>query len=344
MKKILSVALALVLAIGVFAFPANAAGQTYMIFACETDEGCGQHATGWGTKWGPVAKNDEYGHPAPVQGEFSYAIATDTGNTVLYHNVSFNDGTPYPGTTGEFNMTGWEYIELDLYCNYDKSLNTDPNVVILFDWMFAVTDNTDDAGGKDWIMRNAVLPIGEWVHVRMPISEFNASSVNTSKIHRIKMQFTNICDSEYWEPPLNVFFYIDNVVATKGGAGSANELKDWDWWEQFLNSDPEESSSEILPPVPSDPESSDIQPPVPSDEPSSDVTPTIKYGDIDGVEGIAAGDALTALQFAVGKIKLSEELIKAADVDGIEGVAAGDALSILQFAVGRIDKFPVENK
>ena len=339
MKKFLSVALALVLAIGVFVFPANAAGQTYMIFACETDDGAGQHAIGWGTKWGPVAKNDEYGHPAPVQGEFSYAIATDTGNTVLYHNVSLNDGTPYPNTTGEFNMTGWEYIELDLYCNYDTSFNSASKVVILFDWQFAVTDDTSDAGGKDWMMRNAVLPIGEWVHVRMPISEFNANSVNTSKIHRIKMQFTNICDSEYWEPPLNVFFYIDNVQATKGGAGSANELKDWEWWEPIINGDDDDSSEIQPPPVPSDPESSEIQPPV-----SSDVTPTIKYGDIDGVEGIAAGDALTALQFAVGKIDLSAELQLAADVDGVEGVAAGDALCILQYAVGKIEKFPVENK
>ena len=64
------------------------------------------------------------------------------------------------------------------------------------------------------------------------------------------------------------------------------------------------------------------------------------YGDIDGDKEVKVGDALMALQAAVGKIALGDEALAAADVDGKEGVSVADALCILQYAVGKIQKFP----
>ena len=72
------------------------------------------------------------------------------------------------------------------------------------------------------------------------------------------------------------------------------------------------------------------------------VSNAFMYGDIDGDKEVKVGDALMALQAAVGKIALDDEALAAADVDGKEGVSVADALCILQYAVGKIQKFPAE--
>ena len=68
----------------------------------------------------------------------------------------------------------------------------------------------------------------------------------------------------------------------------------------------------------------------------------VNYGDLDGDGEVKVGDALIALQGAVGKINLTEAQTKAADVDNNEGVSVNDALIILQYSVGKITSFPVE--
>ncbi len=67
----------------------------------------------------------------------------------------------------------------------------------------------------------------------------------------------------------------------------------------------------------------------------------IKYGDVDGKDGVTAADALLALQTATHKITLSATATEAANVDGKDGVTANDALLILQYATKKIAVFPV---
>ncbi len=59
-------------------------------------------------------------------------------------------------------------------------------------------------------------------------------------------------------------------------------------------------------------------------------------GDVDGDGKVTTGDALMALQAAVGKIELNEAQIVLANVDNEGGVTTADALMILQAAVGKI--------
>ena len=68
----------------------------------------------------------------------------------------------------------------------------------------------------------------------------------------------------------------------------------------------------------------------------------VVYGDLDGDGEVKVGDALIALQGAVGKLNLTADQVTAADVDGSEGVSVNDALIILQYSVGKIISFPVE--
>lgn len=68
----------------------------------------------------------------------------------------------------------------------------------------------------------------------------------------------------------------------------------------------------------------------------------VVYGDITGDGKVDAGDALWALQAAVGKLDLYEGEKLTADVDGSGTVDAVDALYILQYAVEKRYYFPVE--
>lgn len=69
--------------------------------------------------------------------------------------------------------------------------------------------------------------------------------------------------------------------------------------------------------------------------------PTYEIGNVDGKDGVAAADALLALQAATGKITLADDQAAAADVDGEAGLSANDALLILQYATQKITSFPV---
>ncbi len=316
MKKIIALVLALVLSTAMMV-PANAAGTTYMIYAAETDDGCATHPTGWGRLWGPVGENESLRHPAPVQGDASYCMNTSTNQTVLYHNVNWTSNC-----TGIFNATGYEYIELDVYVSSD----------IVCNWEFGLCASETDSAGSSWGKQNVWFPGKRWTHIRMPISEFGefpaAYPGTMSKILRIKMQLTNIIDTfkmledGLTEAPMYTYVYFDNVVATKGGAGAANELIDYDtlmttppdWYEDYLeNYDP------------------DIVEP-----------PKVVYGDLDGNDLVEAQDALLALQHSVGKIALSGMPLSNADVDADADVDAPDALLILQYSVGKITQFPRE--
>lgn len=73
-------------------------------------------------------------------------------------------------------------------------------------------------------------------------------------------------------------------------------------------------------------------------------------GDMDHNGSVDAGDALMALQYAVGKITFPDDLLWVADVsrDPKSGdaytVDAEDALLILQKAVGIVEHFPSERR
>ncbi len=319
MKKLIAVVLAVVLSVAMIV-PANAAGETYMIFACETDDGCGIHP-GFGTLWGPVGQSDDLGHPYPVQGNNSYCVNTSTAQTVVFHNMTHNTGVT---TTGTFNASNYDYIELDIYSSQD----------ILCDWNFGVCTDVSDPTGASWKMQSAWIPAGRWYHVRMPISEFGGfeggKAGSMSNINRIKMMLTSIIDTDQMMnfaqavTPLYTYIYFDNVVATKGGAGRESELINFDtlltnppeWYEQYLK----DRESFVDPPPP----------------------PEVNYGDIDGNDIIDASDALLVLQDYVGKITLSDAQKKAADCSGEGIVDAADALLILQHYVSKITEFPAE--
>ena len=77
---------------------------------------------------------------------------------------------------------------------------------------------------------------------------------------------------------------------------------------------------------------------------SAEEAAALAPGNVDGVGGVTAADALMVLQAATSKITLSAEQAAAADVDGQEGVTSADALMILQYATRKIDGFPSEGE
>lgn len=60
-------------------------------------------------------------------------------------------------------------------------------------------------------------------------------------------------------------------------------------------------------------------------------------GDVDGVNGVTAADAMYALQMSVGLGEWTADELARADVDGINGITATDALRILQAVAGLSD-------
>ncbi len=79
--------------------------------------------------------------------------------------------------------------------------------------------------------------------------------------------------------------------------------------------------------------------PVPAMQASAD---GIVYGEVDGVDGISAGDALVVLQYSVQLTTLDGTRLIAADVSANGQVDAADALLILQHSVQLITEFPAE--
>ena len=321
MKKIIALVLAIVLSTAVMV-PVNAAADdTYMIFAAETDDGCGIHPSGFGRLWGPVGESKDLGHPAPVQGNSSYCVNTTTNQTIFFHNTDWN--TP-ASTTGVFDASKYEYIELDLYASSEISFN----------WSFGLSSSEEDPQGACWDMNAVWLPGRRWVHIRMPIADFGgfpaAYPGSLNNIRRIKVLLTNIVDGVqlvdegYPEQPDYTYIYIDNVVATRNGAGRASELMDIDtlmenppeWFDEYRK----EYLAGGAPPPP----------------------PAVVFGDTDGNKKVDASDALNALQHSVGKITLSGVAADCADVDASGKVDATDALLILQHSVGKIEQFPRE--
>ncbi len=65
-------------------------------------------------------------------------------------------------------------------------------------------------------------------------------------------------------------------------------------------------------------------------------------GDINGDGVVNTTDARLALQFAVGKIELTEEAWMAGDVNQDDELNTTDARMILQYAVGKLTEFPYE--
>ena len=321
MKKLIAIVLAIVLSTAFMVSGNAATSDIYPIFAAETDDGCATHPTGYGRLWGPVGENEELGHPAPVEGNSSYCMNTETNQTVLFHNVDWNTGNT---TTGTFDATKYEYIELDIYASSEISFN----------WRFGLCTDETDARGASWAMQSVWIPGKTWVHIQMPISEFGGFeggfAGSMSNINRIYMELTNIVDGvQYVDDGVPVkpdytYVYFDNVVATKNGAGQENELIYIDtlyenppeWFEEYR----EWYFDQGDPPPP----------------------PTVVFGDTDGNKVVDASDALNALQHSVGKITLTGVNADCANVDASDAVDATDALLILQFSVGKIDIFPRE--
>jgi hypothetical protein len=70
---------------------------------------------------------------------------------------------------------------------------------------------------------------------------------------------------------------------------------------------------------------------------------TMAVGDMDYDQAITAVDAVMILQFAVGKITLTEQQEKYADVDNSGVLDAVDALMVLQYSINKITEFPLED-
>lgn len=68
-------------------------------------------------------------------------------------------------------------------------------------------------------------------------------------------------------------------------------------------------------------------------------TDWLKYGDVNGDQGIDAKDALAVLKNAVGKEEFTDQQKVIADVNSDKSIDAKDALDILKFAVGKITVF-----
>ncbi len=318
MKKVIAILLTLVLSLSIIV-PASAEGEVYMIFNAETDDGCGvPGGLEWGCEWGPVAENEDLGHPAPVQGTCSYCLCTYTDRTILSHNLDYNPGVT---TTGTFDATKYEYIELDIYSGE----------YILFNWQFGICSKTEDAVGSTWGMENVCIPAGRWTHIKMPISEFGDfpeafPDSSLDNINRIRMQLTNIVDLNkltddgVTEAPYCTYIYFDNVIATTGDAGGDNELITLD---EYLAGPPEW--------WPVDP----ILPPWPKPQP-----PKIIWGDVDDDGDVDADDALKVLHHSIGKVTLTGVPLAVADVNKDDEVDTDDALLILHYSIGKIEEFP----
>ncbi len=313
MKKLIAMTLALILCFSLVV-PVSASEDVYMIFDGETDDGCSTHPQDYGRLWGSVGYNYDLGHPMPTQGENSYCLFTSISETVLYHNMNYNPGVT---TTGTFDATKYDYIELDIYSHS----------AIVFNWEFGLCSDETDATGAVWGMEEVCIPEKSWTHFKMPISAFGDfpeafPESSLDNINRIKLQITNIVDldkrldEDVVEAPYYAYIYFDNIIATTGEAGGDNELIDYntilegfpDWWPIIRKPNPM--------PIP------------------------YPIGDVNGDWYIDASDALDVLQHAVGKVFLGNTT--KADVDGDGEVEATDALIILQYSVGKITKFPVE--
>ncbi len=73
----------------------------------------------------------------------------------------------------------------------------------------------------------------------------------------------------------------------------------------------------------------------------TDVVEVLGVGDVDGREGVNAGDALIILKVAVGKLQATEEQLPYLDTYRDGSVNAVDALMVLQYAVHLRDELPV---
>jgi len=310
MKKLIALTLALILCFTMI-IPVSASDSVYMIFDCDTDDGCGSQNGFSPIHWGPVGENAEFGFPAPVQGDCSYCIYTESSQLSLFNTLSY--------TTGTFDATQYDYIELDVYSDR----------FIVFDWSFGLATDTADPAGARWGMVSAVLYPQMWTHIKMPISEFGAFTESfpgsMDNINRIAISMTNIVDYNElyggdFVTPEHTYVFFDNIVATKGDAGSDNELFDFNTWA----TDPPYKNpyDPVLPP----------DPPVPP--------PTILYGDANLDGEVNSQDALVVLQHNVGKITLESIAFTSADVNYDNEVTSIDALIILQYGVAKITEIP----
>ncbi len=71
-------------------------------------------------------------------------------------------------------------------------------------------------------------------------------------------------------------------------------------------------------------------------------SPLLGDASLDGV--VESTDALTILQYVVGKVDLNEVVLASSDVDGDGKVDTNDALYILKKVVGKIPYFPMEEQ
>jgi len=301
MKKLIALTLALILCFTMI-IPVSASDSVYMIFDCDTDDGCGSQNGFSPIHWGPVGENAEFGFPAPVQGDCSYCIYTESSQLSLFNTLSY--------TTGTFDATQYDYIELDVYSDR----------FIVFDWSFGLATDTADPAGARWGMESAVLYSDTWTHIKMPISEFGEFTESfpgsMDNINRIMIsmydivEFEELRDNNELVTPNFAYIYFDNVVATKDDAGSDNELFDFDKW--IID----------YPPVPPAPE--------------------VLYGDATLDGEVTPRDSLSVLQYSVGKVVFDYLQYENADVNGDGEVNSTDSLFILQYAIGKATCFPIE--
>ena len=333
MKRILSLMLVACLLVCSFAFETSAAASEFLIFDSESIKGCQDDSAGNGYP-GDV---DYYDF---TQGEASVNYYTATTEKLIFY---YTYGGAHDGAT--FSLSGYDYVEGDVFALQEMTAKAS----------FRFVANNDHVGGTDWYGDNEYVyfPEREWVHFKLPISEFidivsDSTSPTRTEVYRIVFWLEDIGDL-YGETIENASFNIDNIRLTKG-TDTINTMVTYDEWQELQDNSSvvEPPVSSELPPVSSElpPVSSEL-PPVSSEEPpvSSEEPVEVTYGDLNHDGNVTSNDALICLQYSVNKLSLSYEELLAANVDGKEPVgSSSDALMILQFAVKKIGSFPVESK
>lgn len=335
-KSILSLLLACVMLAGLFPVSAMAAGDdVLMIYDAETYTDVG------GVYLGYV--ETEY---------FTQGKASFNCNSVDGFLEFFADTYTYWDKT--LDVSGYEYIEFDIMSWED----------LVCDFNFAVVENLLSHHGNDYQIDEIFMPAGEFVHFKLPISQFVTYSPDNlepydqwhqddsgegwevddlhygapalDRVARIRFQFAfcRVAD-EHEEPfedpydrvyPEGIELFFDNVTATKNGAGSDSTLQMWSDVKaaRLAAQEPAE------PDVPQNPQ--DPQEPV---DPTTTPTDVEGLGDVNGDGNIDAKDALAVLKISVGKLTATEEESRRADVNRDEKIDAKDALEILKYTVGK---------
>ncbi|MBR4282323.1 MAG: dockerin type I repeat-containing protein [Clostridia bacterium] len=281
----------------------DADGEVYMIYDCEDTDDSVIYIDTYYSVVGPVQEGRTLSNsPTPAPTQGNCSYAINGYSNIL---IMYQD---LASVAGIFDATSFEYVEFDIYSSEELICNLSLRLY---------SSNDQSSYG----VPNVYIPANEWVHVKMSLAEFGEFSEDGGSfdnIDEIAVYLTGIVDPYKVatfgvnEAPERYCVYFDNFIATSGDMAGVNELEEFDinTWE-------------------------------PKDSESNQPEHATVLGDTNRDKIVDASDALNILQYAVGKLALTEALARC-DVDGSGEVNAVDALLILQYSVQKIRKFPVE--